>query len=538
MKSVKTFWTEYCEKSSLHGLRYVVHKEATPWERLLWAVLMAVASVTILVHLYASWKTFSYSSIQIVVDDPRFPLSKIDFPAVTICSINKILYSKAKRLVLSKYENEPELKKKYENSLYTMEFLQYPYYKELPSFVESNPVLTNFSLETISDLMLKLMPTVDEMFDRCYWRGTGFNCSEILRLQRTEEGFCYSFNSKTSERMANDSEFNPPIAKPNGKLIPLKNNVAGKMTGLELIMKSLITEYFPNDKRFKGYNIMIHTPEDFPDIASSYKVYSELNQSSRISVSVSHIRADESLHRLDEKERKCFFYETRTTTTKNFPSSRSNAEDNCYSECRLKSTYKMCNCTPYYFDMKEGKQQCGIEHVQCLSKIKVLQHNARASDEEFGFLKWNVQDFMNCSCPHPCSFVGYTTEIRNYAKDFLAYTKFPHAYTHIEVHYKERFAISYLRSMKYTTQDLLVTFGGMASLFLGCSLVSVVELIYVIYKSLIMLKHKYTKVQTLSKHEQQLILYRRQRKTHHFCKPLYIKPPGITLPEVCKKVKY
>lgn len=27
------------------------------------------------------------------------------------------------------------------------------------------------------------------------------------------------------------------------------------MTGLELIMKSLITEYFPNDKRSKGYNV-------------------------------------------------------------------------------------------------------------------------------------------------------------------------------------------------------------------------------------------------------------------------------------------
>lgn len=64
---------------------------------------MAVASVTILVHLYASWKTFSYSSMQIVVDDPRYPLSKIDFPAVTICSVNKIIYSKAKALIL-RYE--------------------------------------------------------------------------------------------------------------------------------------------------------------------------------------------------------------------------------------------------------------------------------------------------------------------------------------------------------------------------------------------------------------------------------------------------
>lgn len=40
-------------------------------------------------------------------------------------------------------------------------------------------------------------------------------------------------------------------------------------------------------------------------------------------------------------------------------------------------------------------------------------------------------------------------------RDFLPYTELPHAYTHIEIHYKERFAISYLRSKKYTTQDLL-----------------------------------------------------------------------------------
>jgi len=99
--------------------------------------------------------------------------------------------------------------------------------------------------------------------------------------------------------------------------------------------------------------IMVHTPEDFPDISSSYKVYSELNQSSRISVSVSIIRADESLNRLSENDRKCFLYEERMTRTKNFPTARSNAEDNCYSECRLRATYRMCNCTPYYFE-REG----------------------------------------------------------------------------------------------------------------------------------------------------------------------------------------
>lgn len=96
---------------------------------------------------------------------------------------------------------------------------------------------------------------------------------------------------------------------------------------------------------------MIHTPEDFPDISSSYKLYSEFNQSSRISVKVSHIQADESLYWLNEKDRNCFLYEKKSIKDENMPLYKSNAEDNCYSRCRLRTTQNICNCTPYYFNM-------------------------------------------------------------------------------------------------------------------------------------------------------------------------------------------
>lgn len=52
-----------------------------------------------------------------------------------------------------------------------------------------------------NNAMFQLMPSIDEMFRSCYWRGSVYKCSDIMRLQRTEQGFCYSFNSKTSERM-------------------------------------------------------------------------------------------------------------------------------------------------------------------------------------------------------------------------------------------------------------------------------------------------------------------------------------------------
>lgn len=66
----------------------------------MWILLLVVASITILVLVSASWEKYSYSSMEIIVDNPRYPLSKIDYPAVTICPINKIMYSKALKLVL------------------------------------------------------------------------------------------------------------------------------------------------------------------------------------------------------------------------------------------------------------------------------------------------------------------------------------------------------------------------------------------------------------------------------------------------------
>lgn len=42
---------------------------------------------------------------------------------------------------------------------------------------------------------------------------------------------------------------------PSNTLIPLRNNAAGKMTGLEVFLRNLITEYFPQETRSKGFNV-------------------------------------------------------------------------------------------------------------------------------------------------------------------------------------------------------------------------------------------------------------------------------------------
>lgn len=55
---------------------------------------------------------------------------------------------------------------------------------------------------------------------------------------------------------------NPPLLGPKGTLIPLRNNAAGKGTGLKVVMHNMSDEYFPNDFRRRGYNVSVNNMHD------------------------------------------------------------------------------------------------------------------------------------------------------------------------------------------------------------------------------------------------------------------------------------
>ncbi|KAL5237348.1 hypothetical protein ACI65C_004758 [Semiaphis heraclei] len=245
--TLKSIWVDYCENGSINGLRHIIQENETPWKRLMWILLLIVASIAIVVLVSASWEKYSYSSMEIAVDDPRYPLSKIDFPAVTVCPISKIIYSKALKLVLDKHSNDSDLRTRWTNSLMALARMQFPHNTNLFYFLKNTPTI-KVPLDDISDLMLKLAPSIEDIFIKCFWRGVVYKCKDILRFQRTEQGFCYSFNSQTAERSTNDvSNINPPFDGPDGILIPLRNNAAGKNTGLKLIMSNMSNEFFPTD---------------------------------------------------------------------------------------------------------------------------------------------------------------------------------------------------------------------------------------------------------------------------------------------------
>jgi len=99
--------------------------------------------------------------------------------------------------------------------------------------------------------------------------------------------------------------------------------------------------------------VMVHPPETFPDVSIGYKVHAKRDHVYRISVAVAQVKADDSLRRLSRLNDKCFMYNS--TAIDEPPYFESNHENTCYSQCRMNTIYKVCNCTQYFFEKYKGE---------------------------------------------------------------------------------------------------------------------------------------------------------------------------------------
>ena len=84
-KESKESFIDYTENSSLHGISYAFERGVHSSSRIFWIVTFLSSFILALVmisQLYAGWKN---SPILTTVEDPAYPITKVDFPAIIIC---------------------------------------------------------------------------------------------------------------------------------------------------------------------------------------------------------------------------------------------------------------------------------------------------------------------------------------------------------------------------------------------------------------------------------------------------------------------
>lgn len=86
---------EFCQHSTLHGLKYIVDEQLYPGERIFFAlsfVAVVLMSIFFISNVYAKWR--STPVIVGINPDPSFIVNE-PFPAVTLCNLNQASKARA-----------------------------------------------------------------------------------------------------------------------------------------------------------------------------------------------------------------------------------------------------------------------------------------------------------------------------------------------------------------------------------------------------------------------------------------------------------
>lgn len=180
-----------------------------------------------------------------------------------------------------------------------------------------------YSTET---MMFELRQPCDRLIKRCMWMGKVVRCDHLFRTSRSAEGFCCSFNYKTSRqyletlvKTTNVGIFSLTLSLPvslydsdnNTNAVDqinapiLKVSGYGAFVGLAITLQPEV-KYYISDTKAVGTFIFIHGPYEYPDTKVSY-LLGTLATDVNIAVIPQVVESSNEIRLLPVEKRKCYF---------------------------------------------------------------------------------------------------------------------------------------------------------------------------------------------------------------------------------------
>ncbi|RZC22689.1 sodium channel protein Nach, partial [Asbolus verrucosus] len=421
--------------------------------RVFWATVVTISLVAAVTLLCIAWIDFQEDPTLLVTDSTHYPIWNYPFPAVTICSFNKLskkmTYKLAREMQktydISADELASEMRLLFQVIFNNNEEIPLRNYTRLQDILEQNEY-------TVEEIMQKLAPGCDTLLQRCKWKGEEKRCESIFEQIKTTEGFCCSFNYYALKNHNFSGALPNKIPK-----YPRRVSACGYLTALEVLLDSDPDDYFGTQIAAVGHRILLHNSYHFPDW-SIQNVLTEKGIINLIGITPSITYSTPNIKYIDVNKRNCLF--ANESELHNFVQY---SFHNCMVECRMNISKRLCGCIPFYYHSSRGTYPkariCSLRDIPCLTEHRKLiissvpgyDFTAIKSDHRWGSEK------HECGCLPDCDYVDYVAE-----------------------------SSSGIFTRKYSTY-----YGGLLGLFIGFSFVSAVELIYFFTVRLaIDIKHK------------------------------------------------
>ncbi|XP_022125657.2 pickpocket protein 19 isoform X1 [Pieris rapae] len=391
-------------------------------ERLLWTAI-TIGAVWAALNL-------SLGQLQRYNDNPTVVTLEKDYrrwqyslPAITLCPGNRTDPIKMVKAIKKRWNLGPDDKR-------------YPYYANFVLAVANSDLFHLQEYEKYKDddsLDVDLFELAVEVMPEFLMK---ISASQPVTYKwvpvMTESGTCYVTNSVATADLA--------LIKlhPNSTHQPITCHYSDSVC--YVIFEVTKTSYYH-----------IHSPYDVAKMSDrTGKVYPSLNRF--IELTVTETRTGHGVRELSSRRRACLYHDESEEGRQVYSTQM------CRLSCRSRLALKLCGCRPFYYFYEAGPF-CNPKGMWCLSQYSKVLAN-------FGGIKCNCQ----ASCLH--------AEFKEKFVEDKIWGKGP---------FQDRGALRlsveaprtrYTREIVFHFEDLVVSFGGAAGLFLGASFISFVEIIY------------------------------------------------------------
>uniref|UniRef100_A0AAG5DGW4 Pickpocket n=1 Tax=Anopheles atroparvus TaxID=41427 RepID=A0AAG5DGW4_ANOAO len=475
---------DYCANSSIHGFKYFVGSNRTIVEK--YARNERAAAHRLIDTVYDKWLR---SPVVVTFAEQPTPIHDIPFPAVTICPVTKV-----KSSVLNFTAVYLQIVTKHtKHNISDEDIDRFMAMSQVCDFSFNDYVDNQTYDDNIVSVLQDMAIPSDEIFVMCYWKNKYINCTELFNPTLTESGICYTFNSLSADDLLRKEAFHTDFEhlsetrssanwtmqdgyKPNlgTDTYPQRTLSPGQSAGLTILLKS---ELIDMDYLCGGYQIQLHSPNQCPQISSQHLRVS-MNQAVQVRIDPFLTSTSANVMAYSPEKRQCFYTHERYLRYFQIYTKR-----NCELECLANFTLHKCGCVLFSMPRSAGVRVCGIQKLPCYSE-------AYAILQEQGL---NIQDkssqdvLKSCNCLPACTFVQYNTEISQAQFDWPRLTtaialfqeqlKNSHLSV-IYIYFKEAHFNSIKRDQIFGVADFIANCGGILGLFMGVSLLSIVEILY------------------------------------------------------------
>ncbi|XP_065369031.1 pickpocket protein 28-like [Calliphora vicina] len=498
----KALLTEYSKKTSVHGLNYIFEIHRPLYEKLYWIISIIISLCLAIWYIRETYVKWSNTPTVLGFDETLVKIHKIPFPTVTICPENKrdvtiFNFPEVMDLIWSEIEEhgnfrnrlpfDEEILQKFLTTLQTCD------QEVINRFSPYMPTKMNVS---VVENLLSMVSDTDITMQMCRWNGIdNIGCS-ILKKVITDEGVCHQFNGLQHQDLYNNPDYisyKEDIASSfnqTGKwsldhgyqgqgvnAYPQRSILSSARNGLYVVLDTFEDDFDYVCKRFRqGFKVFLNSPESVPLTTGNYILVPNSHEV-MVTLLPQYITSQDSLLFFGPEKRQCYFNNERNLYFFKFYT-----QNNCQTECLTNYTIAKCGCAKFWMPKPLGIPVCDLSKVTCytsaaheLEVIIAKQTAQRAIDSTVRIM---------CDCMPACNSLDYNFEITRAYLDAKATIKawrsnYSDSITsRLTVYYREPQFTAIKRTVIYDITQLIANCGGIFALFMGVSMLSLIEIIY------------------------------------------------------------